>query len=188
MTMKKLLTIAMLLLAGLTANAQFTSKFIMNYDGTFTTQEGKSYDVAVIENKDAAELYDIVKRHVSLAFRSPKDVESNVDDKIISIYGYAPRCTYFTAPGVKIYLSFHYSLKFQFKDGRIRIEAPILNDMEGSVWSTLQKTFREKNIYSKDGVLNDNPKKRITVTMLEDYFNKLINDIINGNERANEDW
>ena len=107
MTMKKLLTIAMLLLAGLTANAQFTSKFIMNYDGTFTTQEGKSYDVAVIENKDAAELYDIVKRHVSLAFRSPKDVESNVDDKIISIYGYAPRCTYFTAPGVKIYLSFH---------------------------------------------------------------------------------
>lgn len=41
---------------------------------------------------------------------------------------------------------------------------------------------------SKDGVLSDKPKKRQTVTMLEDYFNGLINDIINGNERAKEDW
>lgn len=160
----------------------------MNYEGNFTTQDGKNYDVALFEGKDATELFEMVKKHVALAYRSPKEVESNVDDKVISIYGYAHNCTYFTAPGMKFYLSFHYSLKIQFKDGKIRIEAPILYDMEGSAWETLQKTFKAKGIFSKDGVLSDKPKKRQTVTMLEDYFNGLINDIINGNERAKEDW
>ena len=89
---------------------------------------------------------------------------------------------------MKFYLSFHFSLKFQFKDGRIRIDLPILYEMEGSAWENLHKTFRAKGVFSKEGVLSDNPKKRQTATMLEDYFNRLINDIINGNVRANEDW
>lgn len=186
--MKKFILLILVILVCGIAKAQFTSRFKMNYDGGFTTQEGKSFDVAIFDNKDATELYDMVKKNISLTFRSPKDVESNVDDKIISIYGYAPRCTFFTAPGMKFYLSFDFSLKFQFKDGKIRIEAPILYEMRGSAWENLEKTFRAKGIFSRDGVLSDNPKKRQTVTMLEDYFNKIINDIINGNYRSNEDW
>ena len=186
--MKKTFLLLVAILISSAINAQYVSKLKMNYDGSFTTQDGKFFDVAVIDGKDATELFDMVKKHVSLAFRSPKDVESNVDDKIISIYGYAPRCTYYTAPGMKFYLSFHFSLKFQFKDGRIRIDLPILYEMEGSAWENLQKTFRAKGVFSKEGVLCDNPKKRQTATMLEDYFNRLINDIINGNVRANEDW
>ena len=186
--MKKLLTIAMLLLVGLTADAQFTSKFKMNYDGAFTTEDGKTFDVAAFDNKNATELFDIVRKHVALTYNSPKEVESNVEDKIIAIYSYAKNCTFFTAPGMKFYLSFHYSLKFQFKDGKIRIEAPILCDMKGSAWETLQKTFKAKGIFSKDGVLSDKPKKRQTVTMLENYFNDLINRIINGDARAEENW
>ena len=192
--MKKLFTVALLLLCGMTiyaqsiSDAKYVSNFKMNYDGNFSTQDCKDYDVAVIEGKDATELFDLVRKHVSLAFRSPKDIESNINDKIISIYGYAPKCTFFTAPGFKFYLSFHFSLKFQFKDGKIRIEAPILSEMEGSAWPTLQKTFKAKGIFSKEGVLSDNPKKRQTVTMLENYFNNLINRIINGDSKANEDW
>ena len=160
----------------------------MNYEGNFTTQDGKDYDIVTFENKKDTTLFNMVKKNVALAFRSPKDVESNIDDKIISIYGYAPKCTFFTAPGMKFYLSFHFSLKFQFKDGKIRIEVPVLSEMEGSAWSTLQKTFKAKGIFDKRGVLSENPKKRQTVAMLEDYFNDLINRIINGDNKANEDW
>ena len=170
------------------SNAQYKSNLKMNFDGNFTTQDGKDYDVAIFEDKSATELFDKVKKNVALIYRSPKDVESNVDDKIISIYGNAPKCTYYTAPGMKFYMSFHYSLKFQFKDGRIRIEVPVLCEMRGSAWSTLQETFKAKGIFSKEGVLSDKPKKRQTVTMLEDYFNDLINRIINGDAKANEDW
>ena len=88
----------------------------------------------------------------------------------------------------EIYLSFHFSLKFQFKDEKVRIEVPALYEMEGSAWPTLQKTLKAKGIYSKDGVLSDNPKKRQTVTMLEDYFNDLLNRIINGDAKANDNW
>ncbi len=170
------------------SDAQFVSKFKMNYDGTFTTQDGKRYDVVEVEGKNATDLFELVKKHIALAYRSPKDVESNVDDKIISIYGYAPNCTYFTAPGMKFPLTFNYTIKFQFKDEKIRIDAPNLYEMRGSAWETLQKTFRAKGIYNKDGVLSNKENKRVTVTLLEEYFNGIINDIINGNERANEDW
>lgn len=78
----------------------------MNYDGNFTTQDGKDYDVALFEGKNATELFDMVKKNVALVFRSPKDVESNVDDKIISIYGYAHNCVKFTY-GLPFVLSFH---------------------------------------------------------------------------------
>lgn len=121
----------------------------MNYEGKFTTQDGKDYDVAVIEGKDATVLFEMVRKNVSLAFRSPKDVESNVNDKIISIYGYAPQCTYMAVPGWKYFLSSHFSLKFQFKDEIIRIEAPRLYEMEGSAWSILQKTFKGWHIFIK---------------------------------------
>jgi hypothetical protein len=88
--MKKILGTFIFVLMSTMSNAQYVSNFKMNYDGNFTTQEGEHYDVAVMEGKSATELFDIVKKNVALAFRSPKEVESNVDDKIISIYGYAP--------------------------------------------------------------------------------------------------
>ena len=186
--MKKFFFLSILILASNILNAQYVPKFKMNYNGAFTTQDGKSFDVAVVDNKNATELFDIVRKHVALTYNSPKEVESNVEDKIIAIYSYAKNCTLYTAPGMKFYLSFHYSLKIQFKDNKIRIEAPILCDMDGSAWGTLQKTFKAKGIFSKDGVLSDKPKKRQTVTMLENYFNDLINRIINGDARAKENW
>lgn len=186
--MKKILVTFIFVLVSNMLNAQYVPKFKMNYDGNFTTQDGKVYDVAVLEGKNATELFEMVKKNVALVFRSPKDVESNVDDKIISIYGYAPQCTYMAVPGWKYYLSFHYSLKFQFKNEKIRIEAPSLYEMEGSAWSTLQKTFKGWHIFSKDGVLSKKENNRLLVKMLEDYFNGLINSIINGDSKSNEDW
>lgn len=185
--MKKSL-IVIFSLWSLSIYAQYSSSLRMNYDGNFTTQDGKDYDVAVVEGKNSTELFDMVKKNVALVYRSPKDVESNVDDKIISIYGYAPKCTYMSVPGWKYYLSFHYSLKFQFKDGKIRIETPKLYEMEGSVWPTLQKTFKGWHIFNKEGELSKKEKNRLLVTMLEDYFNDLINRIINGDSKANEEW
>ena len=185
--MRKILVTLLLVLVSCMSNAQYVSNLKMNYDGNFTTQDGKDYDVAIFEGKNATELFDMVRKKLLWLSVRQKMLKA-VNDKIISIYGYAPQCTFFTAPGMKFYLSFHFSLKFQFKDEKIRIEAPALYEMEGSAWPTLQKTFKAKGIYSKDGVLSDNPKKRQTVTMLEEYFNDLLNRIINGDAKANEDW
>lgn len=185
--MKLILTTLLLFLISVTSDAQYVSNLKMTYEGKFTTQDGKDHDVAVFDGKDATELFEMVKKHVALAFRSPKDVESNVNDKVISIYGYAPDCAKFTY-GYTFHLSFHYSLKFQFKDSKIRIEVPVLYEMEGSYCSTLRETFKAAHIFNKNGVLTEKPKKRQVVIMLEDYFNDLINRIINGDAKAQEDW
>ena len=187
--MKQLLASILLLLVSSISDAQYVSNLKMTYEGNFITQDGKDYDVAVFEGKDATELFEMVNKHVALVYRSPKDVESNINDKIISIYGYAPNCAIISW-GIKMSLSFHYSLKFQFKDGKIRIEVPILSDMEGFCYRgyTFHDALIAANIFNKKGVLSEKPQKRKTVIMLEDYFNDLINRIINGDAKAQEDW
>lgn len=187
--MKYLLVSFLLLFVSGISDAQYVSNLKLNYEGNFTTPDGKDYDVAVFEGKDATELFEMVNKHVALVYRSPKDVESNANDKIISIYGYAPNCTKISW-GLKMYLSFHYSLKFQIKDSKVRIEAPMLFEMEGFCYSgyTFHDALMAANIFNKKGVLSEKPKKRETAIMLEDYFNDLINRIINGNEKTKEDW
>ena len=171
------------------SNAQYKSNVKMNFDGNFTTQDGKDYDVATFEGKSATELFDVVKKNIALAYNSPKDVESNVDDKIISIFGYASNCVRFNWGISPFILSFHYSLKFQFKDGKIRIEVPILSQMEGAYYyKSLHELFVAARIFKKNGVLSEKSKKRQVVIDFEDYFNNLLNRIINGDAKANDDW
>lgn len=187
--MKQLLATFLFILVSSISNAQYVSHLKMNFDGNFTTQDGKDYDVAVFEDKNATELFEKVRKNVALIYRSPKDVESNVNEKIISIYGYAPNCVSFNWGISPFILSFHYSLKFQFKDGKIRIEVPILSEMEGAYYYTsLHQLFVAASIFKKNGALSEKPKKRQVVIDFEDYFNNLINRIINGDAKANEDW
>ena len=54
-------------------------------------------------------------------------------------------------------LKLNYEGNFTTQDGKIRVEVPILNDMEGSPWPTLQKTLKAKGIFNKDGVLSKSP-------------------------------
>ena len=54
--MKQILATLILLLASSLAEAQYVSKFKMNFEGNFTTQDGKDYDVAVIEEKCSTSL------------------------------------------------------------------------------------------------------------------------------------
>lgn len=187
--MKLIISTLLLFLVSVTSEAQYVSNLKLNYEGNFTTPDGKDYDVAVFEGKDATELFEMVNKHVALVYRSPKDVESNINDKIISIYGYAPNCANISW-GIKMHLSFHYSLKFQFKDGKIRIEVPILSEMEGFCYRgyTFHEALIAAHVFNKKGVLSEKTKKRETVIMLEDYFNDLINRIINGDEKSKGDW
>ena len=80
--MKQLLASILLLLVSSISDAQYVSNLKMTYEGNFITQDGKDYDVAVFEGKDATELFEMVNKHVALVYRSPKDVESNINDKI----------------------------------------------------------------------------------------------------------
>ena len=140
------------------SNAQYLSKLKMNYEGNFTTQDGKAFDVVTFEEKGATVSHTYAgtgEYTVELTVSDGKT--SSVLTRKITVA--ADKCTQ--------------ALKAAFTY---------------EVDTTLQKTFKAKGIFSKDGVLSEKPKKRQTVTMLEDYFNGLINRIINGDDKANEDW
>ena len=66
--MKQILVTFIFVIVSSMSNAQYVPDFKMNYDGNFTTQEGESYDVAIMEGKSATELFDKVKKNVALVF------------------------------------------------------------------------------------------------------------------------
>ena len=168
--------------------AQSPVNFKLQSDATFKTIDGKEYVVIHEEGKSASELYNEVLSSITLLYNSPKDIVSKVENSTISINGINRDCvTAIGMFGVKVVLSIQYILQFQFKDGRIRVEAPILSrvfsetmDVQPTIpdWLKAQKYF-------KDG--KPNPKKQSTIDDFENTLNGLINRILTS-KKVEEDW
>ena len=88
---------------------------------------------------------------------------------------------------MKVYFSIQYALQFQFKDNKVKIDAPVVTrlftdenpNISFSGWLKTQKIF-------KKGV--PNPKKQETIDGFNNALNDLINQIASINNNVNEDW
>lgn len=183
----KNLILSILLICGISSYAQSRSDFHMNEDASFTTSDGKDYIVINAEGKKQRELYNIVMKKATLAYNSAKDVISSVEGEVVNLSGKANNITYFrmikTCP-----CGIDYVVKFQFKDGRIRVSAPVIT---GGYYMDGSGTFKMKDFIAKWGLFKNgelNPKKKDQVEPIEKYFNALIEDVTNVTSTAGEDW
>ena len=167
------------------------ANFTLNNKCGFEASDGKGYMVIPFEGKTAHELYDMVRVNVGKSYNSPKEVMSVVEDKSIAIYA--------TVDGIykeNLFLvngtySSKYSLNFEFKDGKIKVEAPLLGsgmvkytngkfESYDAVADELAKKLFEKNGEPKKKKINN-------IKAIEGYFNNLINKLLAVNA-GEEDW
>lgn len=99
--------------------------FSLQEDGSFLTEDRKNYKVLTFDGKTAKELYDIVHTNAMLFYKNPKDVLSVNEGVSISIRAYTENLI--GAYGA------YYNLNFEFKDGKMKINAPLADDMDNSV-------------------------------------------------------
>lgn len=162
-------------------------------DGGFTSTNTQGFYVLGYEGQSAAQLYTNVLSAVYSMYKDPKKVISEIHNTFITISGFAidvpvPKekseiSTVF--PLKNDYYAFDYTLKFQFKDEKIRVNAPAL-DAENILFMDVFQGEYRKVALGFAGMHLGRRDDKICVHF-EKYINSLINNILKKAESIN-DW
>ena len=185
--MKKAFLSILMVLCCLIASAQSKSvEFRISPTGTFLSDDGKDYIIYPVEGT-AHELYQMVCTNVGKVYNSAKDVMSTVEDKSVAIRAFSDNLIISEIMlGIKFYYSFYYNLLFEFKDGRIKITAPIIGEMNGD---GKRSTFYKKSqkFFDKQG--NVKKSRAEEKTTIENEFNGIISKLLSiDNKSSDNDW
>lgn len=166
------------------------SHFELKPDGFVDRKDStKNYIVINYEGKTQQELFTMFLEKFTIMYVSPQNVISSVPNSTITING-------FTSDDIS-YNIFHtynmnYSIVFQFKEGKVRINGMSINQL----FVSYEKFYREvtiqdyinvfsykRSIYNEKGVLRDKELKE----QLEVFFNTQIGRILSTGS-DNQDW
>lgn len=186
--MKKILSFLLLAAIAVGANAQKDSTkaiwFSIQKEGYFAAGDGKDYIIYHQEGKTAKELYDMVCVNANRIYNMPQRVISTVEGKSVSIRAYSNTCMYNYFMG-KFFYEVCYNLLFEFKDGKIKINAPVISSVNHG-----KTSFRNvvKYYYDYKGKMTKSGKQRKSFT--EFYFCKLLSDLVSKYEviSKDDDW
>ena len=172
------------------AAAQFTTA-----PGGYTTEDGKGFFVHQHEGTQA-ELYKKVKTAITTLFASAKSVMSESEPEAITIDG-AEEVS-FKLKGLRRNVIVDYVLVIQFKDGRVRFDAPSVQRIIDTKYPDYVISMNEGksgglsghyNLYNEDGELRD---EKIAEAFVQP-FNTLVAAIISKMDAAaqtagDDDW
>lgn len=159
--------------------------FKVNDKGFFKTESGTDYYVIPVAGKKAHDIYCDILCRVARIFKSPENVtEKMVEDRVIVVNAQVNELV--EAYGsVREWFDFFYRFEFNFKDGKIRVNAP---DIIGGRIRLGARTLQHASFYPDNFVvmqlIEDDRSK---VPALEKYLNEILNDIVYGNPE-DENW
>ncbi len=152
--------------------------------------DNPDYIVKEFNGVSAERLYADAKNYIVSTFKSPKNVLSE-SGEILSINGVSNGDAYIKYMGTKLRLIIDYTLIVRVKDGKIRIDVPVINRIETDTEPT-QIVLMEKGrnqmrtfyVWKKDGEIR---YKDFETTTL-DYFNTFIDQLISSIGNSDNDW
>lgn len=206
--MKKLVFVLISLVATTCwAQEHHSVKFQLTENGVFIAPDSKEYIVMEYPGESQSDLYNKFLVAITGTYVSPKDVISKVENQMISVNGYKENALVISYNffNLKAYYDILYVLKFQFKDGKVRIDVPVITKMcymnsnKGTVEQDLSSFFRfeelkltgkeKKDARRKKWVEGQNANKQEYMNMMSSTMNDLVNNIITKtNKNQSEDW
>lgn len=159
-------------------------EFYVYENATFKKAGDTDYYVVDMGKKSAHQLYMDVLSHISSIYRNPDRVISKVEDRSIVINGFADEVSYFKdQEGYSNSMSFKYRIELQFKDGKIRVNAPDLPDIyTSSAWGERKlSSYPTKYIGYLFGGETAAMKKEI-----DKYINAVITAVVYGSK--DDEW
>lgn len=176
--MKKILLLFMLAISA-TSYAQFKAS-----PNGIVSEDGKGYYVVEFEGVSSEELYNRVEKFIISAYRNPNAVASKQPNEMINLHSYSENAFPIrTILGVKHYANVDMNIVFRFKDGKIRIDTPSINNMS---CHTLQnsdgvifcgtKFFTDNTVYLYDK--KGKVKNKKVIELLNSWLNLQITYIV----------
>lgn len=192
--MKKILFIIIVLIATM-ANAQTFKLTAQGFVDSTNTQN--DYIVVTFEGKSQKDIYNLALSALGKTFVSPKDRISQVEYSQLNLNGVIANATNLNRMGMKLYFDLYYNVILEFKDGRMKINGPIINNIVRDApfgskhYMFLTELERgsaisgHKALFKKNGQVNE--KKH--VENIEKNMNSLISRIVTEmNNTKNSDW
>jgi hypothetical protein len=152
----------------------------------------KTHLILNIDNKTSAELYTNALKYVNKNYRNPeKVIVGKVENESLKITTFAPAFIIVPNSFVKIPIDAEYSIQFDFKNGKVRIEIQNLDmyySADGKKTRVLYTggALEGYSIYNKKGEL----KRENTKNDIEKYFNieiLKINEFLSGKSES-QNW
>ena len=179
--MKKLIYVLLIL-----PSICFSQYFELTKDG-FKSNVGKDYIVIEV-NGSKEELFKKSKLYFNSIYKNPDEVMSVVDKEAINIGGYSSK----SIRRSNLHrFDMNYTLIFSFKDGRVKVDSPVIRLTTFTGKSQEMFIYRKKSdlmgsyfgIYGKDGKI----RYQKAIDDLNNYFNSYLVEYINA-VKGNDDW
>ena len=163
--------------------------FELTKDGFVNKQDPqKTFVVVEYPNKTQQQLFESALNAVGKVFISPNTVTNKVEYSQISLHATYPSRTWRSPAGRKLFFDMDYNLIFEFKDGRMRINGPNINQIVqkatlGDVYMYLTKAERgstlraDKAIFNNDGSVNEEKHKERIETNMNQLITALVNEM-----------
>ena len=173
--MKKIFILALALSMSMTNYCRAQKIDFRLFDNTALSDSTRlNYIVINREGRSAKDLYSDYLSVVNSIATSANSVQVD-DGKSITLFNHCSYCAFYE--GSDYYYTFDYRLQFMFKDGKVKVCAPWLDN----------NSVRLRN--DENGIdMPNNPidALRTGINAFSDYFNKLITDIIQKADKVNE--
>ena len=177
--MRKSVVLFMLLLVSFVLNAQNRVNFKLNTDCQYEVSgTNKNYYVFQYEGESQASLFNKTLIGVTKTFVSAKDVVSKVENSLISINS-THRIEYYLAGIVKVVNNVTYVVEFEFKEGRLKVNAPTIVSISNQKGETPPIS---DFLLTTSGELSSSADKYL-------FVNDIINNILaNIKQNSSDDW
>lgn len=185
--MKKGFLIALLLLPFLGI-----SQFVLTPDG-FRTEGGQDFYVKEIADKSKDDLFMSTYKSVKAMYNNPSDEIIRDSTEIVSVTSIAKKAVAINV-GIKLNYDLTYKLSFEFKDGKIKVNAPAIikiADKDGDLIYLNRdvkkeeggKMFKGRSVYAGDNLRMANVKND-----LEYIINEKVNAILKKTQDDATGW
>lgn len=136
------------------AQTDETMLFELQSDGTFRAADGKDYVILDFEGKTASELYQLFLSSAVKGYATERQHTREVENVSFAIEGVTDTLS-LKGSGTLV-MSHDYQVMFHFRDGRVKVDAPILTTCYASLkfMGVVGKLERQRGSFSewvKDG-------------------------------------
>lgn len=159
-------------------------KFLLQDDGTYLTENGENFVIVPFENKNAHDIYQIIKANIVSVYNNAARVTNSVEDKIIKIRAFSDDISRYMALGMSNPVKGHYNIEIEIKDERIKLHAPLIEEEVVALNQNSSYSGIFKSNY-KNGVKKDKAKKGLKE--VQEKMNYILNEILNTTKQS-EDW
>lgn len=162
-----------------------TFQFKLQCNATFKKDGENNYYVVDFGKKSAHQLYMDVLSNIASMFRNPDLVTSKVEDRSIVINGYADDIAWYKDwLDYSTSVSLSYRIDLQFKDGKIRVNAPTIEEIYTSSASGIKKLSDQGSV--DYGMNHEFGTHKDVFESIDKYLNMVITSVVYGSK--DDDW